>query len=172
MNQSIQTIMSRRTCRNFTQERVMDEQLELIVQAGLSAPSARNAQTWKFFVIQNKEQQTALARVMGIALGQAEYGFYGADTLILVSNDIENHNASADCACAMENMMLAAHALELGSVWINQMKQVCKDQGVRNWLSELGVPSHQKVYAICAVGHPDQVPYREKVIKGSVVFIR
>ena len=57
-----------------------------------------------------------------------------------------------DCACAMENMMLAAHSMGLGTVWSNQLKDTCGDAGVRKLLTAFGVPEDHDVYACCAIG--------------------
>ena len=72
--------------------------------------------------------------------------------LIIASNTRGYANGMADCACAMENMMLAAHSMGLGTVWINQLKDTCGDAGVRKLLTAFGVPEDHDVYACCAIG--------------------
>ncbi|MGL5540540.1 MAG: nitroreductase family protein [Erysipelotrichaceae bacterium] len=171
MNQVLETIMSRRSCRHFTNERVEEEKIELILQAGLSAPSAMNRQSWHFFVLRNKALQHELAHLVEVVLNRPDYHFYNADTLILVSNESDNPHAVADCACAMENMMLAAHSQGVGSVWINQLKGCNQNQSVRAFLQRIGVRDSHNIYAVCALGMPEPVPFREKVIKGNITFI-
>ena len=75
---------------------------------------------------------------------------YKPAALIIPSN-VEGREA--DNACAMQNIMLAAHAMDVASVWINQLKDTCDDPAVRALLTEFGVPQDHKVYGIAALGY-------------------
>ena len=68
------------------------------------------------------------------------YNFYDPDVIILASNEKDNTNGLADCACAMENMFLMAQELGIGSCWINQLKEICDEPQVRAELKKFGVP--------------------------------
>ena len=80
-------------------------------------------------------------------------------------------NAQANCACALENMMLAAQSLGLGSVWINQMKLVCGDAGVRGQLEAFGVPQDHTVGGCLALGYAADAPRDVPRKPGRVVFV-
>lgn len=166
----IRAICHRRSCRTFLQSAVEREKLEAIVKTALHAPSARNRQLWQFTVVSDGALMEELRAAVAKALGrEGEYGFYGAPVLILCSNDREHPYGREDCACAMENMMLASDSLELGSVWINQLTAVCDEEGVRGVLRRLGVPDNHVVYGSAAIGYPAALP-REKEIVGKVVW--
>lgn len=77
-----------------------------------------------------------------------------------------------DCACAIENMFLAACSLGIGSCWINQLGTTCDDPQVRELLTELGVPENHKVYGCVALGYKAEgAPMKEKVVKAGTVTI-
>ena len=100
--------------------------------------------------------------------------YYHAPTLVIVSNEPTQWWAPMDCACALENIFLAARSLGIGSCWINQVGQTCDDPGVRAVLTRLGVPAGHKVYGCAALGYePADAPVKEKKLKpGTVTIIR
>ena len=89
--------------------------------------------------------------------------------------------AKADCiapqqdgSLAIENMMLAASSLGIGSCWINQLGQTCDDPDVRAFLTRLGIPENHRVYGCAALGYaPADAPVKEKKLAaGTVTVIR
>ena len=171
INPVLDAIFQRRSIRAFQPCPLKKEELTLIADAARFAPSGRNLQTWQFTVVQNKQALRRLADVIARALGldPASYCFYGADTLILASNCCESRHAVEDCACALENMFLAAWSLGIGSVWINQLKGLCDLPEVRALLTELQLPEDHLVWGMAALGYPaaDPAPAvkREDVVK-------
>lgn len=156
MNEVLNNIQTRRSVRSFQQKQIPLEDLKLICDAARFAPSGMNFQSWRFTVVQDKQIIKKLADVVRIAANRDEgYNFYMPDTLILCSNDVANENGLADCACAMENIMLAAHSLGIGSVWINQFKNTCDTPDVRKALTELKIPENHNVWAAAALGYAD-----------------
>jgi len=110
-------LLSRRSIRNFTGEPVTDRQMEQVVRAGMYAPSARNTQPWHFIVVNDKDKCIQFSEFHPYAKMLPQ-----ADKAILVCGDTTLENASGywmvDCANATQNMLLAAHALGLGAVWL------------------------------------------------------
>lgn len=156
MNDIVMNMLERRSIRQYEASAVSKEAMAEILNAGAWAPSAMNRQTWKLTGIINPDKVQKLAAAVKKALGVAEsddYSFYHAPAFIIASNTKGYANAMADCACAMENMMLAAHSMELGTVWINQLKDTCNDAQVRALLTAFGVPEDHDVYACCAIGY-------------------
>lgn len=157
MNDIILNMLERRSIRQYEDKTVSKETIAEILNAGAWAPSAMNRQTWKLTGIIDPQKVQRLAAAVKKALGMAEsddYSFYHAPAFIIASNTKAYANGMADCACAMENMMLAAHSMGLGTVWINQLKDTCDDNGVREMLTALGVPADHDVYSCCAIGYP------------------
>ena len=155
MNESVfENIMNRASVRKFESKLPERDKLELIVRAGAAAPSGMNIQTRAFTVLIQAPLIDSLARAVAGAIGRgAEYDFYQPPVFIIVSEEADNQNGLANCACSLENMMLAAHALGLGSVWINQLKDCCADAQVRELLGELGVPPTHNVYGCLSLGY-------------------
>lgn len=147
MNETLQTIFHRRSVRDYTEQQVSDEDLELVLRAGQYAPSGMNTQGWHFTVIQNKQKLHDLAELVA---GKGETFFYNAPTLILVAYRIGGNFAREDCACALENMMLAASSLGLGSVWCNRING---NGAVNTSLQAYGVPNGYQVFGCLALGY-------------------
>ncbi len=156
MNEVMNNILSRRSIRKFKKEQIQENELELILKAGMYAPSAMNKQGWQFTAVQNGAEIEKLAGAVRKSLGRGEdYNFYQPPTLILVSIDRDNQNGLADCACALENMFLAAHSLGIGSCWINQLKTICDEKEIREVLNGFGIPENHIVWGMASIGYPE-----------------
>ncbi|WP_054740895.1 nitroreductase family protein [Cellulosilyticum ruminicola] len=171
MNQIIENILTRRSVRVFSEKDIAREDLEQILKAGLYAPSGMNRQTWQFTAIVNREKIQKLAKLIEVKLSRAGYNFYNPSVIVLVSNEKTSGWAKEDTACALENMFLAAHSLEIGSVWINQLKDICDEPEVRAYLNEVGVPEEHNVYGIAALGYAAKEPNQNVVKKGIVKIV-
>lgn len=79
---------------------------------------------------------------------------YHAPVLILTANQKDYTNCIADCACTLENMMLEANALDLGSVWINQLKWLNEDPDILTYLQSLGMGENERIFGGLALGYP------------------
>ena len=176
MTDTLELIKSRRSTRRFRQEPLPEALLGQVIEAGRYAPSGGNSQTTRFIVIWRKETLAQLAALVEKAFAAMElkpdlyrslrhsieaskkggYVFhYGAPLLIVTANKAGYGNAMADSACALENMMIAANALDLGSCWINQLHWLTDDQGVRACLEGLGLEKDETVTGGLILGWPD-----------------
>lgn len=152
-NPVIENILSRRSVRAFRDEPVAREDLEAIVACGQWAPSAMNRQEWTFVVVDDRERVARLAEVIRVALARDAYDMYGPAAIVIVAHEKGAPFGREDDGCAMQSMMLAAHSLGLGSVWINQLQGICDEPAVRTELDALGLPGDHEVHGICALGH-------------------
>lgn len=172
----LDAIRSRRSTRRYRQIPVEREKLEKVVEAGRFVPSGGNNQTCHFLVVQNPDiirrlvdsVQEAFAR-MEIREGMYKslknsieksrrggYVFcYDAPVLIIVANQRDYGNAMADSACAIENMMLAANDLDLGSCWINQLRWLSEEPSLVETLQNLGMRPDERVFGSVIVGYPE-----------------
>ena len=116
MNQTLETILTRRSTRKFLEKPIPEAELKQIVEAALCAPSGKNAQTWKFTVVTSRPMIEKLARGIEVALNRSGYNMYQPAALIIPSNQKESPFGKEDNACALENIFLAAHSLGIGSV--------------------------------------------------------
>ncbi|MEG0899363.1 MAG: nitroreductase family protein [Oscillospiraceae bacterium] len=154
MNEAYQNLINRKSVRAFTSDSISLENLQNIVRAGTFAPSAMNKQSRQFTVIQDRNIITKLEKAIEQNLNRENYSMYGANTIILVSDEKDFSNGYADCSCALENIFLAASSFGIGSVWINQLKTICDTPQVREILSSLKIPDNHIVWGIAALGYP------------------
>ena len=192
--EALQAILTRRSTRDYKPDPVEQEKLEKILDAGRQAPSGGNNQTSHFFVIRKREVLDRLVGMVERAFARMEvtedmyasmkhsvtaakkggYVFcYNAPVLIVVANRTGYGNNIADCACAIENMMVAANALDLGSCWINQLKWLNEEAEILEYLRSFGLKEEERVYGAVIVGYPateSGLPDRRKmVMKGNEV---
>lgn len=158
MNEVLNAIFSRHSVRSFKAEKLKREELELLLKAAAAAPTARNRQLNGFIALTNSETIDRLAELTGAVVGRDLKGFYKPAALIITYASTEATYGADDNACAMENIYLAAHSLGIGCVWINQLRDGCKDEKVREILRSVGVPDDCVVYGSAAVGYPAAAP--------------
>lgn len=173
---TFENIITRRSTKKYLDKEVSQELLEKIIETGRYAPSGGNSQSNHFLVIQNKQIIAHLVKMVEKAFSQMEitenmyrslqnsinlskkggYVFcYNAPVLIIVANKKDYGNNQADCALALENMMLEANDLDLGSCYINQLKWLNEDQKILSYLQSLGMKDDERVYGSLIVGYPD-----------------
>lgn len=167
-------IITRRSTRSYKPDAVESEKLNKVIEAGRFAPSGGNNQTNHFLIVQNKDVLQKLAALAREAFAKMEvteetysslktsillskkgdYVFhYNAPVLIIVANQKDYGNNIADCAVAVENMMIEANELDLGSCWINQIHWLTEDEKILSYLRELGLKENERVYASMALGY-------------------
>lgn len=144
----LEAIYRRRSIREFSEKEISREQLHEIVRAGMWAPSGMNNQPWRFVIIQNREIREKIAE-------QTHYGHIvrEANALIAVylSKDamydtVKDTQAAGAC---IQNILLAAEALELGAVWLGQ---ILKNKSEVNKILELS--DNFDLMAVVVLGHP------------------
>lgn len=164
-------IKTRRSTRAFQARPIEPAILTEIAESALYAPSAMNRQAWHFTVLTKREEMDALATLVKEALGLDDgYCFYRPAAFIITSNARENPMGVDDCACALQNIFLTAHAHGVGSVWINQLRHVCDEPKVRALLTAYGVPADHAVYGCAALGYPAKPPREKTITDGLLTF--
>jgi nitroreductase len=180
---ALTVIATRHSTRKFKPEMVEEALLEKVIEAGRRAPSGKSKNTNHFLVIRDAAVLDRLVELVQSEFAKMEitpdneaniggaiklskkgsYVFkYNAPVLIVVANKKNYGNNMADCACAIENMMVAANALDLGSCWINQLKWLNEDQRLLCLERELGLRDGERVYGALALGWPSSgAPLRE-----------
>lgn len=161
----IEKIKSRRSCRSYTDKQVSEEDLNQIVECGLLAPSGMNTQGIHFCVITSKEVLAQLEALMSRPF------FYNAPALIVVYSEPDNRYALQDGSCAMAQMYLAAHALGLGSCWINQLKDVENDSNYKELFENLGL-TNKIIIGSLSVGYSSTAPKPRELNRKRVRYIK
>lgn len=154
-NEALRTIMTRRSIRKYTGQPVEEEKIRLLLRAAMAAPSARNIQPWEFIVLTSRESIDRLATF------SPHVGMLKESPLAIVvcgRTDPETGSPDywvIDCAAAVQNALLAAHALGLGGVWLgvhprrerqDVLKQLLKlpEDIVPHSVMSIGYPAEQK----------------------------
>ena len=173
MNETMNTILTRRSVRQFLDKKVPDEILKELADAAMHAPSGMCRKTWRFTVISNQGLIEKLTACISKVLGREGYDMYKPTALIIPSNTKDSKWGMEDNACALENIFLAAWSYGVGSVWINQLNSICDEPEIRAILREFEIPDNHVVYGLAALGYPDpnspKPEYREI---GEVKFIK
>lgn len=163
MNQTIETILSRRSIRSYKGDAVDRTLIEKIIECGLAAPSAMNKQPWQITVVMDRavlDDISGASRRAMVASGKLSEGeaydhFHGAPAAIIVSGDADNAFSPADCANVMENMALAACSLGLGGLYVASFRMAFQTEDEQELMEKLRVPEgYQPLYAL-AVGYMD-----------------
>ena len=145
-------IMTRRSIRRFTEMPVPEPLVETMLRAAMAAPSAGNQQSWRFVVVTERERLSVLAQTSPFAGPLA-----AAPLAIVVCGETADARHPGywvqDCAAAMENLLLAAHASGLGAVWLGYHPD---DRRVERLSIELDLPETVVPLGIAAIGYPDE----------------
>ena len=170
----LEAIHTRRSTRQYRADPVPKELLEEVVEAGRMAPSGGNNQTTHFIVVTDpgklaelREVVTGILANMPIKEGMVPQFVgiikkakeetvdiaYGAPALIFTANKKGYDNAIADCACALQNMMLTASAHGIGNCWINQFYLLREVPPLRSFMESLGLKADEEVCGALALGY-------------------
>jgi nitroreductase len=146
-------LISRRSIRKFRPDPVPDELILKVLDVARYAPSARNSQPWVFIVVKDPEVKRKLANVHVWAkpLENAPVGI-----VVACNTEVSPESYQVDCANATMQIMLAAHALGLGTVWLQTLRNVSEIQGI------VGLPKNYVPVAMLALGYPDERPSPKK----------
>ena len=121
-NPVLENMKTRRSIRSYLPRQVEAEKLDLILEAGTYAPTGMGAQSPVIVAVQDPETVQKLAKINASILKTDSNPYYGAPTLLLVLADAQRGTRVEDGSCVLENMMLAAHSLGLGSCWIHRAR--------------------------------------------------
>lgn len=175
MNETLKSLYTRRSIREFKNTQIPDEDLALILHAAAFAPSGRNQQLWNFTVLQNENLLKELADAIKVELNMSHdfnYNFYGAPTLIIVSCDKNCKTGPLDCAAAIENILIAATSLKIGSCWINQLNNICHSPKIRKILDSIQIPEDHVVWGCAALGYGTKLPTSPPKKKGIIKIVK
>lgn len=155
MNQILESIQSRRSCRKYRSEMPDRAILAQIAEAGTYAPSGKGRQSALIVVITDRATRDMLSRWNAQIMGVDGDPFYGAPAIMLVLADKKVPTHICDGSLVMGNLMLASHSLGLGSCWINRaLEEFDRPEG-RDLLKKWGIDGDYVGIGHCALGWPD-----------------
>lgn len=186
MNETIQTILTRRSTRGFQSEQLSSETLETILNCGLYAPSAMNRQAWHFTVVQNEAllhklseavkavlPESVKARYLARHNGDENFSvFYGAPTVIFISGESEDSYTPLNLGLAAENLCLGARALGVASCIIGLAALLFQTPQADAWRQTLQIPEGYSSLCAISFGYAAQEMPTPERIPGKVTYIR
>ncbi len=162
MNNTLLTISKRYSCRKYKQVPINEDDLNLILQAGLFAPTALNSKLCHIYALTKKEDVDRLAHEIKLEMNSQGLNkpddyhcAYNSPMLVLVSGPKDYTRRIEDGSCILENMFLAATSLNIGSCWINQLRDTQNATKVRAILSSFGIPEDHIVVGCMSLGYAD-----------------
>ncbi len=169
MNETIKTLLSRRSIRKFKPNQIKEEELNTILEAGMYAPSGANQQSALFVVIQDKETLQKISAMNAAIWKKGDDPYYSAPTVILVLADRSKVTPVEDATLALGNMFNAAASLGLGSCWVHRARQMFESGEGKELLSKWGITGDYIGVGSCALGYPDceiprATPRKEKFV--------
>lgn len=151
---TMEAILTRRSCRKFTEQKIEQEKLHQLLEAAMSGPSCVNARDWAFVVVTDPEKLEQMADANGRAADPLRKAAAG----ILVCGDLDRAFCGArdywvvDGAIAAQNICLAAQELGLGAVWLGTWPQMRRVEAQKKLL---GLPERIVPHSIIALGYPE-----------------
>ena len=169
MNETMQTILSRRSCRSYKPEQIREEDLEQILLAGTYAATGRGLQLTKIVVVQDPETIAQLRRMNAEIMGVDTDPFYGAPTVCVVLADADIYTWLEDGSLVLGNMMLAAEAVGAASCWIHRARQEFDSPEGKELLKKWGIPERYRGVGHCILGYAASEPAEPKTRKADFI---
>lgn len=153
-NKFLDIIKTRRSIRHYKTEQISDDELQTVLEAGTYAPTGHGTQDPVIVAVQNEELKKRLAQLNAQIMGIEKNPYYDAPTYLLVFASKDNYNAFQDGSCVLENMMLAAHAIGLGTCWINREYQMFQTEEGQQIMKEMGIDENRIGIGALSLGYP------------------
>lgn len=167
----LNNMLTRRSIRSYSEEQVGKDQLDKIMKSAIFAPSANNKQPWEVRIVQNPEVLAEInQRFIDWAQGRklngrtAHYNepgfsiFHHAPTLIVIARDSNNPYSAMDSGIILQNILLSAHALKLGTCPLGAMVPSMNLSKNKDILELLNIPEGYEVAVNIALGYPENIP--------------
>ena len=184
MNDTIKSIMDRRSIRAYTDAPLSDEQITALKECALASPTAMNAQSWHFsFVTDRSAINSVENAVVDIIMrsdnepmkerikSRSNKIFYDAPLAVFISADRSSRWGAVDAGIAVQNLALAAHSMGLGSVIIGMCAMAFENDADRVLSKKLGFPEGHDFAIAIAIGHPAAGKDAHPVQEGKITDI-
>ena len=175
MNEIIKAMKERRSIRKFKSDMVSKKDIDEIIDAGLYAANGMGKQAVITVAVTNKELRDKIAKDNCKIGGWDESfdPFYGAPVILIVLAEKDWRNRVYDGSLVIGNMMLAAHSLGLGSIWIHRAKEEFETKEYKKLLKDIGVQGEWEGIGHCAIGYIDgDIPKPAPRKENRVYFVK
>lgn len=169
MNDTLNTLKTRRSIRKYKDQQVPEDLLEKILEAGTYAPSGMGQQASKMVVVRDKRLVSKISKMNAKIMGTDTDPFYGATTVVIVFSDTKRPTHVEDGSLVMGNLMNAAHAVGIDSCWIHRAREVFETEEGQKLKEQWGVPEDYIGVGNCILGYrdceyPEAAPRKEDYI--------
>lgn len=172
MNETLQVLESRRSCRAFKPDMVKEEDLQAIIKAGTYAPTGMGMQSPIIIAVTDKKLRDQIAEE-NRKIGGWKEGFdpfYGAPVILIVLADKERPTYIYDGSLVVGNLMNAAESLGVASIWIHRAKEEFESEFGKKLLAELGIEGDYEGIGHCALGYAAEPAAAAKARKDNYVY--
>ena len=153
MNETLKTLMERRSCRSYKSDPVPAEILDQILEAGTFAATGMGKQSPIMIAVTDQKVRDRLSRMNADVMGANNDPFYGAPTVIVVLADKAVPTYLYDGSLVMGNLMNAAHSLGIASCWIHRAKEEFESEEGKAILKSLGIEGDYEGIGHCVLGY-------------------
>lgn len=168
--EAMKNLLTRRSCRNYTEEQVPDDLLDAVLEAGTFAASGMNRQGTYLVAVRDKETRDLLSKINAGIMDSQNDPFYGAPCVIVVLA-APDPTYLEDGSLVIGNLMNAAHALGLGSCWIHRAKQTFELPEGKALLAKWGLPENLIGIGNCVLGFEAETPTEKPRKEGRIIKI-
>ncbi|MDD5864172.1 MAG: nitroreductase family protein [Firmicutes bacterium] len=162
------TLLTRRSIRRYQSRQVPDELLDAVLEAGLYAPTARNNQKPILVAVRDRQTRDQLSAMNAAVMGADADPFYGAPCVIVVLADPGIPTWVEDGSLMLGNLLNAAHALNLGSCWINRAREMFDTPEGKALLKQWSVPENYRGIGCCILGYAAEEPAPKPRAEGRI----
>lgn len=153
-NETLTLIKTRRSIRSYKEDLVPAEMLNAILEAGTYAPTGGGRQSPTIIAITDPKYRKRIAELNAQVMGANTDPYYGAPVVVLVLADGASSTFVEDGSCVLENMMLEAHVLGLGTVWVHREREIFDSEDGKALLREWNLPETLRGVGAIAIGYP------------------
>lgn len=176
-NQVVETIMTRRSVRQYKPQAVEREKMQTIVECGINAPNAMNKQPWEVRVVDNADYINGVTELYKKANPKAAEDptfknmFRNAPTVVFIGHDTKSQSSPFDCGLLAENMMISAWSMGIGSCCLGSPARFMKTPEVAEYLQKLGFSEGYELLYCIGFGYPDEAPAAKPREAAKVKFV-
>ena len=153
MNETINSLKTRRSIRAYKPDAIDEALLDAVLEAGTFAPTGNGSQSPLIVAVRNAELVRRLARMNASVNNYAGDPFYGAPAVLVVFGDKSRRTYLLDGAAVMTTLVNAAHAVGLGSCWINRAKEMFASHEGAQLLKDWGIVGDYEGIGLIAIGY-------------------
>ena len=154
MNEAMNNLLTRRSCRKYKPDMLPQEVLDEILRAGTYAASGHGTQNPIMIAVTDKEMRDKLSKLNAKIFGKPDIDpFYGAPVVLVVLAEKSRPTHVYDGSLVMGNLMLAAHALGVDSCWIHRAKETFERPEWKEFLKEQGIEGDYEGIGNCVLGY-------------------